>query len=477
MTDWMEYAKLAGGFVGALGLATIAKLYHDKVVAGKETELLNKDAEIDRIRADLARAEARLKNTEAAPGLDQGNLARLCDQLNELVERLARTINVQAASLYIPVYTARDDGNGYPRAFAFVAVYNIDPGAAAAIMRMKVVEAWTVVGECWAKDTVIVDNELQANTRHVASYDKESGFKPLHTLLAPVRWQNRQVGVIQLFNKMLSGKAEQLHQPGFDGNDRKQLSEELQDTTDTGLAGRTHYFLSNPDRLRILGLQDEINVENAVIMFVDLTRSSALFDDLGVIDAARLVNRFIEHVYLRTSAYNAVVDKFNGDGTLIRFHYGEFDPAKPASNPAFRAICAAAELVDGFAEFKSQRWHDLASDVREHIRLRVSIALGPVISTNLGPRQFQFPTVVGSTVNRSAKMISYAPRDRSVVLVDDNTRRALRQIDREYSDHLRKFDHWADPLAAGTASLAGHEYFEASVEHFTLAAARARRTS
>ncbi len=160
MTDWMEYAKLAGGFVGALGLATIAKLYHDKVVAGKETELLNKDAEIDRIRADLARAEARLKNTEASPVLDQGNLARLRDQLNELVERLARTINVQAASLYIPVYTARDDGDGYPRAFAFVAAYNIDPGAAAAILRMKAVEAWTVVGECWAKDTVIVDNEL-----------------------------------------------------------------------------------------------------------------------------------------------------------------------------------------------------------------------------------------------------------------------------------------------------------------------------
>lgn len=176
MDDWLEWAKVTGGVLGAGTLATAAKLYHDRIVAGKDTELLIKQAEIARINADLAKAEARARNAGADATPEQRDLGRLREQLTDLVEQLAKTLHAQAATLYVPIFPARDDALDFPRGFAFVAVYNVNPEAAAAILKMRLVETWTIVGECWSKGAVIGDNQLQANVRHVASYDKQSGF-------------------------------------------------------------------------------------------------------------------------------------------------------------------------------------------------------------------------------------------------------------------------------------------------------------
>ncbi len=474
MADWVEYAKIIGGFAGAIGISTLAKLYHDKVIAGKEIEIKNKEAELARIRADLSRAESRAKNAEDSASPGQRDLGKLREQLTEIVERFAQTLGAQAATLYVPLFTAGDEEAEFPRGFAFVAVYNIDANASAAILRMKLVEGWTIVGECWAKGAMMEDNTLQANVRHVSSYDALSGFVPLHTLVAPVRWQNRQVGVIQFFNKTQTGNPHNIALDGFTSDDRKQLVELLQDTSEGGIAAKTYYFQSNRDFIRLLGLQGEINLENAAILYVDLTRSSSLFRELPLIDAARLINRFNENVYQRMGRFSAVVEKFNGDGTLVRFHYGGFDTLKAASNPAFRAVCAATDLLADFKDFKAKHWKQLSSEVANAIKLRVTVALGPVLSTNVGPRQFQSATVMGQCVNRSAKMVGLAPRDRDVILVDDHVRKALMQIERGYEQALKRFQHWNEPTGATTASMLGHEYYEVDCEPFKQAATEIR---
>lgn len=477
MVEWLEYAKLAGAVVGALGIGTLAKLYHDKVVAGKDTELAIKAAEVARLQADLGKAEARAHDAEQAAVPASGDLSRLRSQLSEMLERLASTMHVQAASLYIPLFNAGDERGAAPRSFAFVAAWNIEPAATAAILRMKLVESWTVVGECWDKGTPIVSNDLQGNVRHVPSYDKQSGFVPVSTLVSPVRWQGRLVGVAQFFNKTVPGHAYEVDEQGFGGEDRRLLAEALQETNDTGLAGKLHYFQSSPEALRFLGLQGELDLENAVIMYVDLTQSSALFRELPLVEVARLVNRFCRHIYQQASPFAGVVEKFNGDGALVRFHYGDVDVHQPLSSPALRATCVAAELVEAFRGFKSAHWPSVAQDLASSIKLRITLALGPVISTNMGPQQFQLPTVIGQCVNRSAKMIGYAPRDRDIVLVDDNVRQALKQIDEGYLAALADFDQWVDVSARQAASLAGHRYFEVELKAFRRAAAAARRTS
>lgn len=474
MDEWIEYAKLAGGFVGAAGIATMAKLYHDRVVAGKDTELRLKDAEIVRIQAELAKVQSQVRDADGDATTDQRDLARLRSQLMELVERLAKALGAQAASLYVPIFSTHDDRFEFPRGFAFVAAYNVDPAATEAILRMKLVETWTVVGECWTKGAVLSDNALQDNVRHVASYDQQSGFVPIHTLVSPVRWGDRQVGVIQVFNKTAPGGLHDLDPRGFDSEDRKALVEWVQDTGASGIADKTHHFQSSRDCARFLGLQGELDLENAAILYVDLTRSSSLFDEMPLLDAARLLNCFNEYVYRCMERFSAVVEKFSGDGTLVRFHYGGFNADQPASNPAFRAVCAAADMAKDFKDFKARHWKELADEVASDVRLRISISLGPVISTNVGPRQFQVPTVMGQCVNRAAKMVAYAPRDRDTVLVDDNVRKALLQIDRQHAGAMHEFTAWSDSAAASAPSLARHQYFELMHGPFRAAAAEFR---
>ncbi|MEO6799065.1 MAG: GAF domain-containing protein [Rhodanobacter sp.] len=477
MVEWIEYAKMAGAFVGALGIATMAKLYHDKVVAGKDNGLAIKTAELVRLQADLVKAEARAQDAEHAAVPAHGDLSRLRGQLGEMLERLALTMQVQAASLYIPLFNAGDERGTAPRSFAFVAAWNIEPAATAAILKMKLVESWTVVGECWDKGTPIVSNNLQSSVRHVPSYDRQSGFAPVSTLVSPVRWQGRPVGVAQFFNKTVQDHAYEVDEQGFGGEDRRLLADALQETSDSGLAGKLHYFQSSPDALRFLGLQGELDLENAVIMYVDLTQSSALYSEMPLVEVARLINRFSRHIYKRVSLFAGVVEKFNGDGAMIRFHYDDADLGQPLGSPALRAMCVAADLIADFRSFKSSHWPGVAQDLAASIRLRVTIALGPVIATTMGPQQFQLPTVIGQCVNRSAKMIGYAPRDRDIVLVDDNVRHALKQIDDGYLATLTDFNQWVDPSVRQAASLAGHLYYEVALEPFRCASAAARRKS
>ena len=464
MSDWIEGLKLAGSLLGVGALGTIAKLYHGKVVEGK-------DAEIARIRAELLKAEQHAKAAADNPIPLQFDLARLRRQLTDAVEQLARDFHVQAASLYIPVFNARDDGAESPRGFAFVAAYNVDPAATEAILKIKLVEAWTIVGACWTNAGPLWTNELQSDVRHVVSYDKYSKFVPYQALALPVSWQGRQVGVLQVFNKMVAD-TDRLDVRGFSDEDVRAMTQWLATESGARMAQDTHLFLTSPDAMRFLGLQGELNLENAVIMHLDLTGSSTLYGALPLIEAVRLISRFNEHVYKRIAPFAAVVERFNGDGTMLRFHYGGIDTRLPSSNPAYRAVCAAADLLDHFEEFKALRWNALSKDGAAAIKLRISIALGPVISTNIGPRQFQVPTVMGPCVNRSAKMVAHAPRNADVVLVDENLCKALIQVDKKYGEALHAFEAWPDPALKHSASLKGYKYFTLDAKYFYEAAAR-----
>lgn len=463
MSDWLNITNIIFGFIGAASalVVVVARLFHNKVVAGK-------DNEINSLKRDLAQAEARVQSADKNRSQSQQSLETLREQLNGKIEDLAKQFHAQAASLYIPIYTVHDKESKSPLGFAFVAVYNMNFEATKGVLKIKLVEEWTVVGECWAKGRGRVENELQANPRHVASYDQESKFTPVHTLVLPVLCNKEKVGVIQLFNKTKPDNLHSIDAHGFTDGDFTNLQK---DATDTPLAEATNLFRSDQDHVGFLELQGEESLENAAIMYVDLTSSSLLFSSLTLLEAAQLINCFNEHVYRQMKHLSAVVERFNGDGTLVRFHYENFDPDRPESNPVLVAVRAAADLIQGFETFKGKYWKLLPPTAADKIRLRICITLGRVISTNVGPRQFQVPTVMGQCVNRSAKMIAYAPRDRDVVLVDGNVRQALEQMDKKYAEALSNFS-FDEPKAS---SLMGYEYSEViKLDSFKSGAERTR---
>lgn len=227
---------------GMVGL--IARLYHKGALEKKDVELKNKDAELARAIAACAKADERANN--AGNDVARNDLAVLQRQLQALVEGLAISVKAQAASLYIPVLSELTKQSNTPRSFAFVAVHNADPRAAAAIRKMGVVEIWTIVGECWQKNAAVANSQLQADTRHLKSYDAESGFVPINTLVLPIRWQDKPIGVLQLFNRQCGPNLGDIDAAGFSPQDKKFLSEALKDLGPAGIASKTNQFQGSP---------------------------------------------------------------------------------------------------------------------------------------------------------------------------------------------------------------------------------------
>ena len=151
---------LAIATAGLALLATFAKLYHNRIVAAKDVELKAKDAELKArehdlksaeqaasgLRAELATAREALVSRGADPSV--GDLGKLDAQLTEWLAASAKTLGAQGASLYLP-FGSGDEAGDFPRGFAFVAVYNADPSAARKARAIRLVENWTIVGQCW----------------------------------------------------------------------------------------------------------------------------------------------------------------------------------------------------------------------------------------------------------------------------------------------------------------------------------------
>lgn len=82
MADWIETAKITAQIVGALGVAALAKLYHDRVVTEKNIALERKEAELDRAQDELNKALARAADAERLQQVRaHADLAVLRDQL------------------------------------------------------------------------------------------------------------------------------------------------------------------------------------------------------------------------------------------------------------------------------------------------------------------------------------------------------------------------------------------------------------
>jgi class 3 adenylate cyclase len=71
-----------------------------------------------------------------------------------------------------------------------------------------------------------------------------------------------------------------------------------------------------------------------------------------------------------------------------------------------------------------QAWDDELGDVKQ-VFSRISLAMGQAFTQVVGHRSKPQLTVMGPTVNRASLLHEYAPRDRNVIVIDDNVRQSI----------------------------------------------------
>jgi class 3 adenylate cyclase len=266
-------------------------------------------------------------------------------------------------------------------------------------LRRKTIPIHSLAGRCFTKGEPFVVANSKASSDHYGKADAVSGYQTHDTINLPLRGPGGVVvGVLQLLNREGARFAER------DIAELTQLS--------ATMAARVAEFLSISGSLEILGIVPQPEADYATVMFCDLTASSTLFSELNVSSAVQHLNEYLERACDIAFARGATVDKYVGDGVLLRFNVPRSVPNHP-----MEAVQAAFEISDAFARMKSE-WITLG-EVLGRVYVRSGIAYGPVQLANVGHPQYQYLTIFGTPVNAAVNLCDIAARNRNVVVVDE----------------------------------------------------------
>jgi class 3 adenylate cyclase len=106
------------------------------------------------------------------------------------------------------------------------------------------------------------------------------------------------------------------------------------------------------------------------------------------------LNEFISMLADEVIAHNGMVNKFLGDGLMALFRH---------DNHAERAVKAALQIVDRFAEMK-KRWNDESSEQLDFLDVGIGIVTGEVTIGGMGSDTVRDFTAIGSAVNLAAAL-------------------------------------------------------------------------
>ncbi|GAB4566233.1 MAG: hypothetical protein Kow0047_17460 [Anaerolineae bacterium] len=184
------------------------------------------------------------------------------------------------------------------------------------------------------------------------------------------------------------------------------------------LAEKVAAFVYNPENLEIIGIASEHEQEQATILVCDLTQSSLLFHEMGTSAAVQHINEFFERICDIGLAYGATIDKYTGDGVLLKFNV-----PRRIKNHTYQAAKASLEMKRVFDKMKSE-WCTMGEPLTS-LYIRIGIAMGQIFEAIVGHPQYQHLTVFGPPVNIATNLCDIAPRDRSVILIDEQAYREL----------------------------------------------------
>jgi len=312
-------------------------------------------------------------------------------EIEDLLWEAMEALGVTEGSILVPGPPPNS-----PR-FVFLAIYG---PAADKLRRAKLPIDQGIVGRVFASGTPHNTVNAQRDPNFFMGIDEKAEHRTQAMLTIALRYHGRVVGVIQFLNKVA----------GFDAADETAASEFA-----SLLAPKVATFTHDPENFELLGLASQSEEREATIAFCDLTSSSLLLEQMNVLSAIDCINEYLEQQCDAAMGFGATVDKYLGDGAMLRFNV----PRRIADDDhAVRAVEAALSMQALFERLKVS-WLSEGLPV-DGIYNRIGLSSGIVYEAKIGHPQFQQLTVVGDAVNGAAALCETASRARNVIVIPES---------------------------------------------------------
>jgi class 3 adenylate cyclase len=398
---------IIGGAVGLFGAIVaytrfLAQAPLEAKVNSLEGEVQRKEEELSAKAADLTSKEdqlAQLRDEYSAVLQDflnykggRGGVVIKREIDNEMT-LIRNALGATESSILVP------GPMSYSPTFVFLSIYG---PAAAKLRKSKLPVEKGIAGR-------VFRSGLAHNAKDVykdASFSPVADHKGMHLtnsmLTVPVDYQGQIVGVAQFLNKVDG-------QP-FTESDQGVALRAMQN-----LASKVSEFRRDPGNFEALGLTSIAEEgRQATVLFCDLTASASMYQAMSPAEVVDAINEYLERQADVVLRYGGTIDKYLGDGAMF-----VFNPRRSASDSdhTTRTVEAAMDMQRDFEAMK-RGWSEAGISLPA-IYNRLAAACGPVLSPIMGHPQFQQVTVFGDTVGRAAHLCDVAPRDRNVLIVDE----------------------------------------------------------
>ncbi|MHA2039704.1 MAG: GAF domain-containing protein [Promethearchaeota archaeon] len=303
-------------------------------------------------------------------------------------------MQAEAGSIYVPL-TSRLSSDTFGLVFLSIQPF----GEQTSKLKKKIIPMQSSAGRCFITATPYVSPNSKADKEHFDKADQISGYRTEDMLNIPLRHRGETIGVLQLLNKE---EAECFTESDI----------QLVEPFVRHLTTKVSEFVSTPENYEILGITPERDIEYATVMFCDLTKSSILFQEMNVSMAIQHINEYLERICDVGLSYGATVDKYKGDGVLLRFNV-----PRPVKDHPHIAVSAGLEIILTFEKLKSE-WLTMGGPLAA-IYTRIGISYGEVHQAIIGHPQYQYLTIFGYPVNIAVSLCEVGVRDRNVIIIDE----------------------------------------------------------
>lgn len=391
-----EAVKLAGTVIGVLTTVVVLTVYFTQLKLQGSKQLKESSAVIEQQQSTIAALEAStqaLGQSVALLRAGREEAASVLMDIERLMTEGRHMVLATADSVLIPDPYAGD-------ALIFLAVHG---SAAQKIKHLRVPVSESAAGRVLSSGSPAVSSPQGTGPRFKQT-DEKAGFRTESILSVPLSSAGRVRGVLQYLNR----------------SDGVAFSEGDADAVGpicTEIAFRIERLTKDPAALKLLGIAERAVASDGTFLFLDLTRSTSLFDVLAPADVMSLLNEYYDRTVSRALREGAVLDRVMGDGMLLRFNV----PTRVPKHAVVAVQCAHA-LQHEFVQLRNE-WLRVDKPV-ESLSQRIGISTGTVIAGQLGHPQFLSYSVIGMPVNEAARLCEEARAVASGIAISEATHEA-----------------------------------------------------